>query len=202
MDSVEFEGRWNRHCHRGGRGSGVLVHLRSAEIKRRNADRGLNQAKQSISAGNAALAESDLQKVANRYTGTPAGAQAAMLLAQMYFDQAKAPEGLKTLEPYQSGSTSGSSLAAVWVLTGDGQVLSGKPDDAAKSYQKAADATALPGEKAIYLSKSARALMLAGKNEDARKLWERLATDPTAVSVRNEAEVRLGELMAKPAGKS
>lgn len=181
---------------------GYWFYLRSAEIKRQNADRGLNQAKQSISAGNAALAESDLQKVANRYKGTPAGTQAAMLLAQLNFDQGKADQGLKILGPYQSGSAAGQSLASVWALTGDGELMTAKPDDAAKSYQKAADATALPGEKAIYLSKAARALMLTGKNEDARKLWEKLATDPAALPVRNEAEVRLGELSVKPAGKS
>jgi len=181
---------------------GYWFYLRSAEIKRQNADRGLNQAKQSISAGNAALAESDLQKVATRYKGTPAGAQAAMLLAQLNFDQGKTPQGLKVLEPYQSGSAAGANLGAIWALTADGQLGSGKPDDAAKSYEKAANATALPGEKSIYLSKSARALMLAGKNEDARKLWERLASDPNAMAVRNEAEVRLGELQARPAGKT
>ena len=32
--------------------------------------------------------------------------------------------------------------------------------------------------------------------------WQKLATDPTAAPVKNEAEVRLGELEAKSAGKS
>jgi predicted negative regulator of RcsB-dependent stress response len=181
---------------------GYWFYMRSAEIKRQNADRGLNQAKQSLAAGNPALAESDLQKVAVRYKGTPAGAQAAMILAQLEYDQGKYADGLKALEPYQSGSAAGPNLAPVWSLTGDGQLVSGKPAEAASSYQKAADATALPGEKSIYLSKSARALMVAGKNEDARALWEKLANDPMALSVRNEAEVRLGELSVKPAGKS
>src|SRR5947209_20622631 len=64
-------------------GLGYWLFLRSAEIKRLNAERGLNQAKQSMSAGNPGLAQSDLQKVATRYQGTPAGSQAAMLLAQL-----------------------------------------------------------------------------------------------------------------------
>jgi predicted negative regulator of RcsB-dependent stress response len=181
---------------------GYWFYMRSAEIKRQNADRGLNQAKQSLSAGNAALAESDLQKVAVRYKGTPAGGEAAMILAQLEYEQGKFAEGLKALEPYQSGSAAGPNLAAVWSLTGDGQLVSGKPVEAASSYQKAADATALPGEKSIHQAKAARALMLAGKNEEARALWEKLATDPNANAVRNEAEIRLGELSAKPAGKS
>ena len=181
---------------------GYWYYLRSAEIKRLNAERGLNQAKQSMSAGNAALAESDLQKVAVRYKGTIAGAQAAMLLAQLDFDRGKYAEGLKVLDSYQAATAARANLAAVWSLTGDGQLAAGKPDDAANSYRKAAEAVSLPGESAIYLSKSARALMLAGKDAEALKIWEKLATDPNALPVRNEALVRIGELSAKTAGKS
>jgi predicted negative regulator of RcsB-dependent stress response len=181
---------------------GYWFYLRSAEIKRLNAERGLNQAKQSMSAGNAALAESDLQKVAVRYRGTMAGAQAAMLLAQLDFDRGKYAEGLKALEPYQTANAAGANLSAVWSLTGDGQLAAGKPEDAAKSYRKAAESISLPGESAVYLSKAGRALMLAGKDAEALKIWEKLATDPNALPVRNEALVRVGELSAKPARKS
>jgi hypothetical protein len=183
-------------------GAGYWFYVRSGEIKRLNAERGLVQAKQSMAAGNAALATSDLQRVATRYTGTPGGVQAAMLLAQIQYDQAKYDEGLKALEPYRTARAAGGSLGAIWALTGDGQVAQGKPQDAATSFQKAADATELPGEKAVYRSKVARALMLAGKNAEARALWEALAKDPNAVLVKNEAEVRIGELSAQTAGKS
>lgn len=181
---------------------GAWFYMRSAEIKRQNAERGLSQAKQSLAAGNAQLAQSDLQKVVGRYKGTVSGAQAAMLLAQMNFDQGKYDDGIKALQPYQSGSAAGAALGAVWSLTGDGQVAAGKPVDAAASYQKAADATDLPGEKSLYLAKAGRALMAADKDAEARAIWEKLATDPKALPVKNEAQVRLGELDAKPAGKS
>ena len=183
-------------------GAGYWFYLRSAEIKRTNAERGLNQAKQSLSAGNAALAQSDLGKVADRYKGTPSGAQAAMILAQLDFDQGKVPDGLKVLEPYQNSRAAGPMLGSIWSLTGDGQLASGKPQDAAASYRKAADATELPGERAMHLAKAARALMLAGKDAEARDIWQKLIDDPDAVAVQTEARVRLGELTAKPAAKS
>jgi hypothetical protein len=44
--------------------------------------------------------------------------------------------------------------------------------------------------------------MAAGKDADARAIWSKLANDPDAVAVKNEAEIRLGELSAKPAGRS
>ena len=182
-------------------GLGYWFYLRSGEIKRANAERQLNQAKQSIAAGNAALAQNDLQRVASRYKGTPAGAQAAMLLAQVEYSQGKFADGLKVLDGYTSERAAGPNLAAVWALKGDGELAQGKTADAASAYQKAADATALVGEKGMYLAKAARALQAGGKNAEAKALWERLAADPE-MPVRTEAEVRLGELSAQPAGRS
>ena len=181
---------------------GYWFYMRSAEIKRLNAERGLNQAKQALSAGNAALAQTDLLRVATRYKGTSAGAQAAMVLAQINYDQGKIPEGLKVLEPYQTPSAAGPNLAAVWSLTGDGHMAGGKAAEAAATYQKAADATKFRAERGFYLAKAARSLMAIGKNAEARAIWEKLATDPDALMIRNEAEIRLGELTAQPAGKS
>jgi predicted negative regulator of RcsB-dependent stress response len=183
-------------------GAGYWFYLRSAEIKRLNAERGLSQAKQSLNAGNAGLAQTDLQRVASRYKGTPAGSQAAMLLAKLEYDQGKYAEGIKALEPYQTASAAGPNLAPVWALTADGQLALGQAAAAASSYQKAAEATSLPGERSMYWAKAARAFMTAGKDADARAIWERLSTDPDAVAVKNEAEIRLGELSAKSAGRS
>jgi predicted negative regulator of RcsB-dependent stress response len=182
-------------------GLGYWFYLRSGEIKRANAERQLNQAKQSIGAGNAALAQTDLQRVATRYKGTAAGAQAAMLLAQMEYSQGRFAEGLKVLDEYKTASAAGSNLAAVLSLTADGLQAQDRSPEAAEAYQRAAEATDLPGEKSLYLARAGRALMAAGKNEEARALWQRLATDPDALPVRNEAEVRLGELTARPAGR-
>ena len=175
---------------------GLWFYQRSGQLKRVNAERGLNQAKQSIAAGNAPLAQTDLQRVASRYKGTPAGLQAAMILAQMQYDEGKYNEGVRTLEPYRTGSP------AVWSLTADGHLASGKAQEAADAYQKAAEGTTLKGEKAVFQSKAARALMAAGKNAEAKAIWERLLVDPDAAIIRNEAQMRLGELSVQPAGRS
>ncbi|MEK7401964.1 MAG: tetratricopeptide repeat protein [Gemmatimonadota bacterium] len=177
-------------------------YLRSAEIKRLNAERGLSQARQSMSAGNSALAATDLQRVATRYVGTPGGVQAAILLAHVNYDQAKHVEGLKALEPYQGARAAGQLLPDVLSLVGDGQIALGKGDDAVVSYRKAVEATRLPGAKAVIKAKLARALMAAGKDIEARAVWEQLAADPDASVVKGEAKIRLGELATRPAGKS
>lgn len=183
-------------------GAGYWFYLRSADIKRQNAERGLNQAKQSLAAGNAALATTDLQRVATRYKGTASGAQAAMLLAQLSFQQGKFAEGVQALEPYKTSGAAGENLPAVLTLIGDGQLAQGKLDEAVASYRSAAEATDLPGSKAMLQAKQARALMAGGKNAEAKAIWEQLANDPDAAVVQNEAVIRLGELDAQPAGKS
>ena len=183
-------------------GAGYWFYTRSIDIKRINAERGLNQAKQSIAAGNAALATTDLQRVATRYKGTPAGAQAAILLAQSNFDQDKFDDGLKVLQPYQTAGAAGASLGAIWSLTGDGLLSQAKVDEAVAAFRKAAEATSYPGERTVYLSKAARTLQMAGKNAEAKELWERLKKDPEAALVHSEAEIRLGELASQTAGKS
>lgn len=182
--------------------AGWWFYLRSAEIKRLNAERGLNQAKQSLAAGNAALATTDLQRVSTRYQGTQPGAQAAMLLAQLSYQQGKFAEGVQALEPYQTERAARASLPAIMALVGDGQVSQGKLDEAAASYRRAAEATEMTGSKAMYMAKVARTLMAAGKNAEARSVWEELANDPDAAVVQNEARIRLGELTVQPAGKS
>jgi predicted negative regulator of RcsB-dependent stress response len=179
---------------------GLWFYQRSGELKRVNAERGLNQAKQSIAAGNAPLAQTDLERVATRYKGTPAGAQAAMLLAQMRYDEGKFAEGLQLLDGYRSAA--GPAEASVLALIGDGHLASGKAQEAADTYASAAEATSLKGEKAMYESKAARALMAAGKNAEAKAIWERLLANPDAAVMWNEAQMRIGELSAVPAGRS
>jgi len=207
-DNTASLGEWLQRNGRAVSIAGVVVaiaalstwfYMRSAEIKRLNADRGLSQAKQSLAAGNNALAATDLQRVAARYVGTSSGTVAAMLLAQLQYDQAKMADGIKVLEPYQNARASGPLLPDVWVLTGDGQISMGKPAEAAASYQKAADATDLAGARAVLMAKTARALMAAGKDQEARAIWDKLAADPDAAVVKDEAAIRIGELAAKPA---
>ena len=177
---------------------GGWFYMRSGELKRLNAERVLNQAKQSIAAGNAPLAQADLQRVATRYRGTPSGVQAAMILAQMQYDQGKFAEGIQALEPFRTGADD--LQASVLSLIADGQMASGQATEAAQTYQQAAAATTLVGEKTVQRSKAARALMAAGKTAEARTLWQELVDDPDAELVHAEARIRLGELSVQTAG--
>ena len=174
---------------------------RSVDIKNQNAEQALNTALQSIQAGNKALAMSDLQKVVSRYADTQSGIEAGLLMAQLDFNDNKVNDGVKLLEGLASNGSAKLQLASIYSLTGDGYMQAAKFADAAKAYQKAADATRSDLDKTYQMSKQARALALAGDTASAVSIWKKIADDPKAAGVGAEARVRLGELEAKPEPK-
>ena len=181
---------------------GYWFYLRSRQIQSENAEKALMTAKQSLTAGNTALAQSDLQKVFTRYGSTAAGVEAAMLLAQNDYDSGKYQDGVSTLQKVSGTSAAAESQATIQSLQGDGYAQMGKPAEAGKSYQAAADASSgFDTEHAYYLAKAARAYQSAGDTAHAHQIWTQLETDPKSASMAAEARVRLGELTASVAKK-
>jgi predicted negative regulator of RcsB-dependent stress response len=179
--------------------AGYWFYLRSREIQAANAEKQLTTAKQSLSAGNLSLAQSDLQKVVSRYGSTSAGVEAAMTLAQMDYDARKYQDGLTILQKVSGSSAAAIVEPTIRSLEGDGYMQMGKAVEAAKQYEAAAEATSYETEKAFQRAKAARAYQAAGNVEKAKEIWTSLLNDPKAQSMVSEAKVRLGELMAKPA---
>ena len=180
--------------------AGFWFYQRSQAITAANAQRALMNAKQSLSAGNLQLAQTDLQSVYSRYGSTAAGVEAAMLLAQVSYDNGKPQDGIAMLEKV-SGSRAASSLEpTIKSLEGDGYSQMGKMSDAGKQYEAAAAASGFEVEKGFYQSKAARAYQAAGDTAKARQIWTDLSTNVNA-SMTTEAKVRLGELTAQPAKK-
>src|SRR5438874_6208718 len=77
---------------------GFWFYERSQSIKAQRAETAYFQARQSAAAGNLPQAVTDLQKVVTRHEGTQAAAQAALSLAQAYYDQKKFKEGIDALK--------------------------------------------------------------------------------------------------------
>jgi predicted negative regulator of RcsB-dependent stress response len=167
--------------------------------KNENADKQLLAAKQSVSAGNMQLAESDLKKVVDRYAGTPAGTEAGLLLGQVKLDKGDAAGAVTALQELASKVGSDASAATVHGLLGDALSQANKTAEAAAEYEKAAEMTSMPNEKALLLAKAGHAYMAAGKSAEAKKVWEALANQQDNQAIAGEARVRLGEIAA--AGK-
>jgi len=110
-------------------------------------------------------------------------------------------DGIKVLEAAQKSGSVGPFAASLEALIAIGHADQNKYDEAAKHAQLAADKARFPADKDIYRADVARMLALAGKKEEARKIWAELASRPES-PVWGEAHVRLGELEAAIAAKN
>jgi predicted negative regulator of RcsB-dependent stress response len=184
-------------------GAAFWFYTRSRELQAANAERALMAAQQAVGSGNLALAQSDLDKVATRYSSTTAGVEASLLLAQVDYNQKMYQDGISALQRIAGSSAAGPYLPTIKSLMGDGYMELGKPSDAAKQYEAAASAASqLPNEHAFHSSKAARAYAAAGDTAKARQLWASLEADTSAAGLlQSEAKIRLGELTARVAKK-
>jgi predicted negative regulator of RcsB-dependent stress response len=180
---------------------GAYLYRGTQASKAEKAEQALGRAEQSIASGNLPLAQTDLRRVVTAYNGTSAAATAAMLLAQMSYDQGKYQEGIDQLEKTARTGAAKPLRSSLQALIADGYMGLGKPAEAANRYEEAAAEARFDAEKAQHLASAARAYVASGNTEAARKIWEKLANDPTGATA-GEARVRLGELQAKPAGRS
>jgi predicted negative regulator of RcsB-dependent stress response len=171
---------------------------RAAAVKKeQNGSRALAQAQQIFGSGNLPLAQSDLQRLIQRYSGTNAAVQGRLLLAQVLFNQNKVDSGLLVL---RQGEATGAFASAYHSIMAAGLEQSGKPLEAAEAYLRAAEGAQATAERASFQADAARAYRAAGRTEDARRIWAAIAEDVTN-PMAGEAKIRLGELTAKPAAK-
>lgn len=175
---------------------GLWYYQRSRTLLTQRAESQYFQARQAAATGNVQLAASDLQKVADRYEGTRAGAQAALTAVQLMYDQKKYKEGVAALEKAQAKAPD-DFKASIHVLEAGGYEQLKDFLSAAGQYKLAATATRFPADKAQYQAAAARDYMAAGKTDEAKVIWTELAKDD-AGPMAAEAKVRLGEVTAKP----
>ena len=175
---------------------GLWFYERSQSLKAQRAETAYFQARQATAAGNLPLAVSDLQKVVTRYEGTRAGAQAAVTLAQAFYDQKKFKEGIDALKKAE-GKAPDDFKPAIHSVQAAGYEELKDFSAAAQQYEAAAKATPYPADKAQYQADAARDYAAAGKIDLAKAIWSELAKDETN-PLAAEARVRLGELSAKP----
>jgi predicted negative regulator of RcsB-dependent stress response len=173
----------------------VLMYRSSTASTREKASAALYEAQTPFVQGKLPEAQKELEKVATRYSSTASGQQAAILLGQVLYDQNKVDEGITSLEK-SLGSASADFKSSIEALIAAGYEQKKEMLKAAEHYGKAASAAPFKGEKYNHQASQARSLMAAGKNDDARKIWEELAK-LDGEPIQQEANVRLGELAAR-----
>ena len=175
---------------------GLWLWSRSGQIKEEKAGVAFLPAEATFLSGNKFLAQADLEKIATRYKGTTAGAQAAMLTAQVMFEQGKQAEGIAQLEAVVGGAPR-ALRAGIQALIGGGLESSGKPTEAAAAYAKAATLADFPNDRDMHRMEQARNLVTANDAAGATKIYKEISIREDS-PFAGEAKVRLGEANAKP----
>lgn len=173
--------------------AGYWFYLRSRALKTAHAETAYEQAMQSAASGNIPLAESDLRKAAVRYAGTDGGAEAALSLAKLEYQQRKWQAGIAALQ--QTAGHGGDMQFDARMLIGAGYEGLNQPARAAQTYEEAARVARFPSDAAGARAMAARAYETAGNRAAAIRLWTELAHDANG-GYAGEAAVRLGELQA------
>lgn len=176
-------------------GAGTWFYARSKALREEHSQQAYQSAIQSAAAGNVPLAESDLRKASVRYKGTNGGAEAAMALAKLYYQDGKYQDGVAAL----SGTVNekGDLQYDARVLRGAGYEGMSQWQQAATSYESAANVARFDADRDAARAMAARAFQLGGNKMAAVKIWTDLLNDPRGAYVA-EAKVRLGELQAGP----
>lgn len=177
---------------------GYWFYRQSNERQAQSASTALSEAESAIAAGNLPLAQSDLEKLVQRYGSTSAGTQAHVLLAQVHYDKGEYQQGITELKPVTDDKDAYTAAAGLNLMAA-GLEQAGKFADAASTYEKAATKAPYKVDHDVYMANAARAYTTAGKMDDAKKIWSALAKDDQSPAAA-EARVRLGELEAKAQG--
>ena len=176
---------------------GIWFYRLSQAAQARNASVALDEAEQAIASQNMPLAQNDLEKLTRRYAGTPAGKVGLILLAQVHYQRGEYQQGVEALKPLTTSDDQFFTPGAL-SLAAAGLEQMKNYQQAADLYQKASAKSQFESDRAVNLSAAARNLVAAGKVEEAKALYLKLAADPEGFGSA-EARVRLGELTARPA---
>ncbi len=173
----------------------IWMWRRSVEIRETRAAEAYVAAEAAFGAGNTQLAQPELERVLERYAGTTAGTQSAMLLAQVLYDQGKFAEGVTRLET-ALGRAPEALRPGLLSLMANGQEGAGESKKAAESFEKAAAAATFEIDRDQLRMSAARNHLAAGDSASARAIYESIASRDDS-EFAGEARVRLGEITIK-----
>ena len=158
------------------------------------ASQALERARGAAESGNLPFAASELARVHDRFVGTRAGDQAAILLAQVRLTQGQVAEGVNGLQSFVAGRHADYVEASAYSLLGSGLEDQGKLREAADAYRRASESARLDFLKAGYLIDAGRVLAAVGDTAGARAALGEVLEKYGELDQSSEARVRMGEL--------
>lgn len=170
------------------------LYVTSEARKQAFAAQALTQARSDAEAGNLPLAASDLSRIIDRYSGSAAADEAAVLLNQIRLIQGQSADAVKDLQSFVQKGHPKYILASAWSLLGGGLEDQHKYREAAQAYGRASEEATHDFLKAQYLLDEGRTLALAGDSAGSRAAYSEVIEKYGELGQAAEARVRLGEL--------
>ncbi len=170
--------------------------ITSSNRKEAFAAQALDQARNTAEQGNLADAVQQFERITESYGGTAAAQEATIGMAQARLVAGQTELAISTLEDYTGSNPPANYASPAWGLLGTGYENVKRFDEATAAYRKAADLATIGYLKATLLLDAGRSARLAGKADAAREIYEQIVADYGDTPARNEAEVRLAELLA------
>ncbi len=155
----------------------------------------LEQARGVAESGNVGEAVQQFQQIATTYSGTAAGYDAVLGMAQSRLIAGQAELAVSTLEDFLSQGPPSEFLVPGNGLLGTAYENTKRYPEAKEAYRKASDAATVDFLKATLLLDAGRAALLAGSRDEAIAIYQEVVDRFGETAARSEAEVRLGELV-------
>lgn len=175
---------------------GVWFVVTSGRRKEEFASRVFSQALATAEKGNLPQASADLQRVIQTYAGTEAASEAVLALNQIRMASGQTELAAANLNEFVARKPAPRFAAPAYGLLGVAQENTKKFAEAAAAYEQAAAMAEVAFVKASYLVDAGRAYRLAGKAQDAIRVYRTVVEKYPDAPATVEAQVRLGELTA------
>jgi tetratricopeptide (TPR) repeat protein len=175
---------------------GVWFVVTSGRRKEEFASRVFSQALATAEKGNLPQASADLQRVIQTYAGTEAANEAVLALNQIRMASGQTELAAANLNEFVARKPAPRFAAPAYGLLGVAQENAKKFAEAAAAYEQAAAMAEVAFVKASYLVDAGRAYRLAGKPQDAIRVYRTVVEKYPDAPATVEAQVRLGELTA------
>lgn len=175
----------------------LVLFVRNRAERRAAADVQLNQARSVAMSGNAPLAIRELEQFLTRYDGTPASAEARLLLARAYLDTGEYQQAIEAAQPVANDTDSDLGVNAAF-LQAAAYEATGANDLAERAYLSVADDARFLFQRQEALENAARLRLQSDDPAGAIELYERLIDiTPRDAPERSIFEMRAGEARAQ-----
>ena len=175
---------------------GAWLVVTSGRRKEAFAQQMLSQAIATADRGNYGQASAELQRVVQTYRGTEAAGEDVLALNWVRLNNNQCAIAVQELRGFIATNPPARLAAAANALLGGAEENAGRYAEAGAAYESAARASDLANLQAGHLVDAGRAYRLAGKREDAIRVYRSVVDKHAGSPSFPEAQVRLAELTA------